>query len=195
MVPIVRTAFTRAAALLCAFILLALLLAGSPDGGAEETTPSTEPVRTLSASQAEFFAIKASTTTTSSTTTTTTVPPTTTTTAPPPPVTTSTTAAPAPPPAPATGSCGGWEDTIAAYFPADQVAKGCAVIGCETGYTYDPTKHNPSSTASGLWQFLDRTWEDTTGTPAPAANYSADTQTAAAAQLWRSSGWSQWSCA
>lgn len=140
------------------------------------------------------------------TTTSTTVPPTTTTTAPPP--TTTTTAPPpppttqAPPPPPTTdaapaevraGNCAGWEGLIAQYFPGE-VATACRVMMCETGNTGDPHIHNPSSTASGLWQFLDGTWEATTGTPAPAANYSAETQTAAAAKLRNSSGWSQWSC-
>jgi muramidase (phage lysozyme) len=64
---------------------------------------------------------------------------------------------------------------------------------CESGG--NPTAENPSSSASGLWQFLASTWERTTGTPAPASAYSPDQQTAAAAQLWRSSGWGQWSCA
>lgn len=115
---------------------------------------------------------------------------------------------PSPPPAPVVsapapsspekasgGSCGGWEALIAEHFGPAQVAKGCAVIGCETGGTYDPGIHNQSSSASGLWQFLDSTWERTTGLPPPAAAYSAEQQTAAAAQLWRTSGWSPWACA
>jgi hypothetical protein len=128
--------------------------------------------------------------------TTTTAPPPTTTTQPP---TTSTTAAPAPPPPPPappapTGACGGYETLMAAHFPADQIATACRIFGCETGYTYSWTIHNQTSTASGGFQFLDGTWESTTGLPPPAADYSPDTQTAAAAKLWRSSGWSPWSC-
>lgn len=90
------------------------------------------------------------------------------------------------------GNCGGWEGLIAAYFPGE-VAKACSVMMCESGGS--PTIHNRSSSASGLWQFLDSTWRSTTGTPGPAANYSAETQTAAAAKLRNSSGWGQWSCA
>lgn len=90
------------------------------------------------------------------------------------------------------GPCGGWESLIAAHFASDQVAVACRVMMCESGG--DPTIHNRNSSASGLWQFLDSTWENTTGTPGPAANYSPDVQTAAAAKLHASSGWHPWSC-
>lgn len=131
-------------------------------------------------------------------------PPTTTTT--PPPTTTTThyhppTPKPQPQPQPAsqpapqapapTGSCGGWEGLISAHFP-NEVPKACSVMMCES--KGNPTAENSSSSASGLWQFLDGTWESVTGTPAPASQYSAETQTAAAAKLRNSSGWGQWSC-
>jgi hypothetical protein len=129
-------------------------------------------------------------------TTSTTVPPTTTTTAPArpsprPPVVSA--AAATSPEKYAPGPCGGWDATIAAHFPAEQIAKACSVMMCES--RGNPTAENPRSSASGLWQFLSSTWESTTGTPAPASSYSADVQTAAAATLWRSSGWRPWSCA
>jgi hypothetical protein len=135
-------------------------------------------------------------------TTTTAPPPTTTTVAPPPPPPTTVVSAPPPVspqespqhPRPA-GNCGGWADEVALHFPPEQVAKACAVMGCETGHTYDPTIHNPSSTASGLFQFLDGTWRKTTGLAPPAASYPAGQQIAAAAALWRSSGWAPWACA
>lgn len=91
------------------------------------------------------------------------------------------------------GSCGGWADTVAAHFPAEQVARACRVLLCESGGNFQA--ENPRSSASGGWQFLASTWESVTGTPAPASAYSPDVQTAAAARLWRSSGWGQWSCA
>lgn len=100
--------------------------------------------------------------------------------------------APAAPRTEAVGNCGGWDELIAAHFPGE-VAKACSVMMCES--RGNPTAHNGTSTASGLWQFLDSTWKSVTGTPGPAANYSTATQTAAAAELRRSSGWSQWSCA
>lgn len=137
------------------------------------------------------------------TTTTTTAPPTTTTTAPPPPPSppTTTTAsaevrtAAASAPVVATGDCGPWRDLIASHFPAEQVGKACAVMRCETGGTFDPGIHNPRSSASGLFQFLDSTWRSVTGTAPPAAAYAPETQVAAAAKLWRSSGWRPWACA
>jgi len=64
---------------------------------------------------------------------------------------------------------------------------------CESGGS--PTAENSRSSASGAWQFLSSTWQSTTGTAPPASAYSMDTQTAAAASLWSSSGWGQWSCA
>jgi hypothetical protein len=121
----------------------------------------------------------------------TTVPPPTT--APPPPPTSAPVAPPASPRP--VGACGGWEGLIASYFPAEQVAKACAVFGCETGWTFDHTIHNPSSTASGAAQFINSTWTSVTGLAPPAAAYPLETQLAAAASLWRSSGWSPWSCA
>jgi hypothetical protein len=186
----------RTALLLLVAIVVAVVVAGP---SSQSEPPKTSNVYATQASEPRPFKVLEL-----METTTTTLPPTTTTTAPPPPPpTTTTTAAPQPPPPPppppsppSTGNCGGWEDTVAAYFPAEQVAKACAVMGCETGYTYDPTIYNRSgSGASGLWQFMPQTWESTTGTPAPAANYSGDTQTAAAAKLWRDQGWSPWSCA
>lgn len=90
------------------------------------------------------------------------------------------------------GPCGGWESLIASYFPGE-VGTACRVMMCESGGSTTVHNHGGSG-ASGLWQFMPGTWETTTGTPAPASNYSAEAQTAAAAKLRRSSGWGQWSC-
>lgn len=129
------------------------------------------------------------TTTTSTSTTTTTIPPTTTTTvasAPPPVVVKDTVVTPS-------GDCGGWLPSITSRWPTDQVSTACRVMLCESGGSPTVSNHGGSG-ASGLWQFMSGTWESTTGTPAPAANYSGDIQTAAAYKLWLSSGWSPWSC-
>lgn len=46
---------------------------------------------------------------------------------------------------------------------------------------------------SGAYQFLDSTWESTTGLPGIAADYSPATQDAAALKLYAEEGWSPWS--
>jgi hypothetical protein len=175
---------------------LGLLLGACTSAGGEEAEhpPSTQ-LAWHAAADGPPHALRQPTTTTSTSPPpppTTLPPPTTTTTAPPPPTT-----APPPPPAqvqPASsGSCGGHAELVARHFPAEQLRTACRVLLCESGGNFQA--ENPSSSASGGWQFLSSTWERTTGTPAPASAYSPDTQTAAAAQLWASSGWGQWSCA
>lgn len=163
---------------------LGLLVGACASAGGEESEhPPSPPLVWHAAADSPPVALRQPPTTTPST-----VPPTT---APPPPPTTS------PPPVqvrPAgPGSCGGWADTVAAHFPAAQVATACRVLVCESNG--NPRAENRRSSASGLWQFLAGTWESVTGTPAPASAYSPDQQTAAAARLWASSGWGPWSCA
>ena len=129
-------------------------------------------------------------------TTTTTVPPAPPTTSAPPSTTTTAPRAPRTHTASVVGDgCLGWRATIGRYFPAGQIMKACAVMRCETGGTGSATIRNRSSSASGLFQFLDSTWRSTTGLDPPASAYPGDRQVAAAAALWRSSGWSPWSCA
>ncbi len=61
----------------------------------------------------------------------------------------------------------------------------------ESGGNY--TAQNPSSTASGAYQFLDSTWQGVTGLPGRAMNYSPATQDAAFWKLWDNGrGASQW---
>ena len=87
--------------------------------------------------------------------------------------------------------CGGWRHTVQHYF-GGETGTGCRVLMCESeGYRY---ADNPTSSASGLWQFLDSTWRNTTGKPGPAKSYSPSYQTWAAKKLRDSSGWSQWEC-
>lgn len=144
--------------------------------------------------------------TTSSTThppsTTTTAEPTTTTTlapppAPPPPPTTTipaqVVAAAAPAPPPASSDCGGWADTVAAHFPAEQVDKGCQVLVCESGG--DPTAQNVRSSASGLFQILQmHAWRFESFGWSWADRYDGAKNTAVAAMIWRESGWGAWQC-
>lgn len=179
----------RAAATIAALLTAALLTGPSLDAPELETRLEATAVGAPRPFLDVEERLGAPTTTTSTTTTSTT-----TTAPPPPPTTTTSTTAPPPRPRTSSGPCGGLEGIVAAHFPADVVPEACSVMRCETGGTFDPTIQNPSSSASGLFQFLDSTWRSTTGTAPPASAYSIDEQIAAGAALWRSSGWRPWVC-
>jgi soluble lytic murein transglycosylase-like protein len=49
-----------------------------------------------------------------------------------------------------------WRELVAAFFPSSRVNEALAVIDCES--RGDPDAYNPSSGASGLFQFLPGTW-------------------------------------
>lgn len=131
---------------------------------------------------------------------TTTAPPPTTSPPPPKPRSAPVVAQSAPTPTP-TSECGGYVPLIQKYWPGDQINKVCSVIRCETGGTYSPTIENPSSTASGLLQFLDGTWRnarqyvDGASQYARASHAPAEVQIAVGAAWWSRTSWSQWSCA
>lgn len=84
--------------------------------------------------------------------------------------------------------CGGWEGLVAAYFPADQVAKGCAVLMCES--QGNPNAVSPTND-HGLWQInqLHRNSFDWS------RRYDPDVNTAFARKLWGQKGWQPWTCA
>jgi hypothetical protein len=56
------------------------------------------------------------------------------------------------------------------------------IAQCESGG--DPNAQNPHSSASGLYQFIDSTWERASGLPAPASAYSPATQTRVFWKVW-----------
>lgn len=56
------------------------------------------------------------------------------------------------------------------------------VAWCESGW--DLTAQNPTSSASGLFQFIDGTWESVTDLPAPASDYPYSVQLRAFETLW-----------
>jgi hypothetical protein len=64
------------------------------------------------------------------------------------------------------------------------------VISRESGG--NPDAQNPASSASGLYGFLSTTWEDVTGLPGPARDYSEAQQTAAFWKLYAEAGTSPW---
>lgn len=55
-----------------------------------------------------------------------------------------------------TGSVEQWRSLVAKYFPEDRVEEALRVMACES--RGNPNAKNPASTATGLFQFLDRTW-------------------------------------
>jgi hypothetical protein len=91
------------------------------------------------------------------------------------------------------GSCGGWHDSVAELWPADQVATACSKLMCESGG--DPRAHNASG-ASGLMQLM----------PVHSGRFEAHgwsyyddvydgwKNLVIAAELWADSGWSPWVC-
>ncbi len=77
-------------------------------------------------------------------------------------------------------------------YPCGGSLPTCAILRCESGG--NPTADNPRSSASGLWQILDSTWNGYGGYSR--AKYApASVQNAKAAAIWNGgAGRSQWSC-
>lgn len=83
----------------------------------------------------------------------------------------------APTPDPATSPERGSDGGVAGF-----TAVQLCIRDAESGGDYNA--ENPTSSASGAWQFLDATWESVTGLPAPASSYNKATQDAAFRKLW-----------
>lgn len=138
-------------------------------------------------------------------TTTTLPPPTTTTTAPPPPPTSPPTtlapraAPPTPPPPPAAtgGSCGGWQDLIAAYFPAGEVGTACRVMLCESHGNPGALNGNEKYQAAGLFQIIQQwaeRYQSVTGVAYYDGRFDPEANVHFASWLQGQEGWGQWSC-
>lgn len=86
---------------------------------------------------------------------------------------------------------------VARYFPAWAVPAAVRVVGCETGYTYDPWSKNKWSGASGYFQHMPKYWAERSA-KAGWAGYSIfhpEANVAVAAWLWGQTGtWQHWSC-
>lgn len=67
------------------------------------------------------------------------------------------------------------------------------VARCETGGTYDANARNPSSSASGLFQWLDSSWA-AQGVPGFSVFDPIPNALAAARAVVRDGGWRQWVC-
>ena len=55
-----------------------------------------------------------------------------------------------------TGSVEQWRPLVEQYFPPERVQEAMRVMACESGG--NPNAKNPTSTATGLFQFLTGTW-------------------------------------
>lgn len=129
---------------------------------------------------------------------TTTAPPTTAppTTAPPTTTTTTTTSPPTTTAPPPTYGVERWRGMVASYFSSDLVDQALAVMECES--RGDPDAYNPSSGASGLFQFIPSTWasaRDQAGWHG-ADVFDAEANIGVAAWLVYSSSspWAHWTC-
>lgn len=66
------------------------------------------------------------------------------------------------------------------------------VAGCESGY--DPKAKNSSSTAGGLFQFLDSTWNGLPSYYSSHSRFSAKWASLGAAYMYRSGRSGEWVC-
>lgn len=83
------------------------------------------------------------------------------------------------------------------YFPAWAVEAAMRVVGCETGWTFDPRSWNTRSGASGLFQHMPRYWPARSSAAgwAGADIFDAEANVAVAAWLWgQTETWRHWSC-
>lgn len=79
--------------------------------------------------------------------------------------------------------------------PTSAQAAPAGIASCIAKYESggNPVAENPSSTASGLYQFLDTTWQAVTGLPGRAKDYPVSVQTTAFYKLWdNGAGANQW---
>lgn len=148
----------------CAVLVAATLL----------SWPAPEPTITLERVQAPSLALVAHRTPTP---------------APAPDPTPAPTQAPEPPPTvqPVSYSPGSVKARIAETWPGPNVAKVIRLVGCETGYTYDPMIRNPSGKYLGLFQ-ADADFRATYGW----GSASVEDQTMMAWRGYQARGWSPW---
>ena len=102
----------------------------------------------------------------------------------------------------AVGECGGWEDVVAAHFPASEVGNACSVLLCESQGNPNAVSrtndhgllqlHAGSAGFPGGWQ---AEFERVTGAPFFNGVYDPNLNVMFGAWLHARSGWSPWACA
>lgn len=93
-----------------------------------------------------------------------------------------------------------WRPLVEEYFPQELVDQALAIIECESNG--DPTARNPRSSATGLFQFLSRTWENASGPAGFEGASPLDAEANVAAAAWLvdfsldagHSAWKHWTC-
>lgn len=84
-----------------------------------------------------------------------------------------------------------WRTLVETWFQPEDVETALRIIWCESGY--DTNAKNPSSTASGGWQFLRGWWSGDWGLTGPFDPFDPAAATKAAAQLrYHNGSWSDW---
>ncbi|MEA2022800.1 MAG: transglycosylase SLT domain-containing protein [Actinomycetota bacterium] len=99
-----------------------------------------------------------------------------------------------------TGPVEQWRPLVERYFPPELVDEALSIIDCESNG--DPDARNPRSNASGLFQFVDRTWGHSSEQAGfrGASAFSPEANIAAAAWLVDyslgvgDSAWAHWTC-
>ncbi len=102
--------------------------------------------------------------------------------------------------APVAGPVEQWRPLVERYFPPERIEEALSIIDCESDG--DPNASNPRSSASGLFQFLDRTWSHSSEQAGfqGESPFSPEANIAAAAWLVEYSldvgdpAWAHWTC-
>ena len=93
-----------------------------------------------------------------------------------------------------------WRPLVEEYFPQPLVDQALAIIECESNG--DPAARNPGSSATGLFQFISRTWANASGPAGFEGASPLDPEANVAAAAWLvdhsleagHSAWQHWTC-
>lgn len=93
-----------------------------------------------------------------------------------------------------------WQRLVEQYFPPERVEEALSIIDCESGG--DPNARNPRSSATGLFQFIDRTWAHASEQAGFGGAPPDDPEASVAAAAWLvedsigvgDGPWAHWSC-